>query len=54
MNCVDYLFGDRKTNDKLFVLGQKESIRFIELEIQVGKVSSWLRNEMGHGQKILV
>lgn len=56
MNCIDYLLpkDDKSEKGELFVLGQKETLSFVDLRQQVMVLASFLRQKFGHGNNIIL
>ena len=54
MNCIDYLISQDFEKDDLFVLGQKETLSFLDLKNQVSLLSQKLVNTYGVGNKMIL
>lgn len=56
MNCIDYLLphDDESEKDELFVLGQRETLSFVDLHQQVTVLANCLRRKFGHGNNIIL
>ena len=54
MNFVDYLFSTSKDKNKDVIAGNKESISYKELYRQTGQIASFLQDEIGEHEKIVV
>ena len=56
MNCIDYLLPqvDESEKDELFVLGQKETLSFFDLQQQVSALAHSLRKNFGLGNNIIL
>jgi len=53
MNAIDYFFEHTSGLEKPFLVG-KEEISYKELYLEVLKLASWIRNEVGAGKNIII
>lgn len=54
MNCIDYLIKDHIYKNELFLLGRSEELTFADLAYKISKMTAWLKQNVGEGEKVLL